>query len=77
MTLFNGMNALCEIAEPEELFETLYEAKVEMEHERSELINDDDLSSETKLKGVRAMNAFIDAIDKTIDYWEALAKEED
>lgn len=51
--------------------------KVEMEHERSELINDDDLSSETKLKGVRAMNAFIDAIDKTIDYWEALAKEED
>lgn len=77
MTLFNGINALCENAEPEELFETLYEIKVEIEDERSELIKDDDLSSEIKLKGVRATNAFLDAIDKMIEYLEALANEED
>lgn len=77
MTLFNGINSLCENAEPEELFETLYEIKVEIENERSELIKDDDLSSEIKLKGIRAMNTFLDALDKTIEYCEALADEED
>lgn len=72
MTLKDVLDAVHNAATMDEELETLYANKVELEALRSEIISDDDIPTDIKLKCIRVCNAYAEVIDKTLDLADAI-----